>query len=202
MGFDSPIPGQTPLDDISGLRIRTIRTTAELNAAEAENIRKAVVKYLAARPGRRLARFDVVWLRRVHREMFGDVWTWAGVIRTGELNIGVPARSIEVELQSLVDDLRAWGGYGMPLVEQGLRLHYRAVAIHPFLNGNGRWARLVSNIWLRREGGTMVEWPENSIGGVSTIRERYLEAVRAADAGDLGLLEGLHTEFSVDRGSM
>ena len=31
---DPPIPGQTPLDDLSGLRIRSFQTTGELNAAE------------------------------------------------------------------------------------------------------------------------------------------------------------------------
>jgi fido (protein-threonine AMPylation protein) len=66
-------PGQTPLDDISGLRIKGIRTQAELNAAEAENIRKAATKYLARRPTQRSARFDVPWSLRLHREMFGDV---------------------------------------------------------------------------------------------------------------------------------
>jgi len=44
---DAPIPGQTPLDDLSGLRDKRILTTAELNSAEAENIRKATLKYLA-----------------------------------------------------------------------------------------------------------------------------------------------------------
>ena len=45
---DPPIPGQTPLDDVSGLRIKSIRTTAELNAAEAETIRKATLRYLTS----------------------------------------------------------------------------------------------------------------------------------------------------------
>lgn len=196
MGFDAPIPGQTPLDDISGLRIRSIRTTAELNAAEAENIRRAIVKYLAVRPSRRLARFDLAWLKRVHREMLGDVWTWAGSFRSVETNLGVAPRAIEVSLQGLVDDLHVWTEFGMPLAEQGVRLHHRAVAIHPFLNGNGRWSRLITNIWLAREGSDVIQWPEETIGGVSTIRERYLEAMRAADSGDLGLLSDLHQEYS------
>jgi hypothetical protein len=55
MEFDEPIPGQTPIDDISGLRDRSITTQAELNAAEAENIRKAVLKYLIAKPTKRSA---------------------------------------------------------------------------------------------------------------------------------------------------
>jgi Fic-DOC domain mobile mystery protein B len=192
---DPSIPGQTPLDDLSGLRIRGIRTTAELNAAEAENIRKATLKYLAARPTARVARFDVRWLRRLHAEMFGDVWVWAGELRRRETNIGVPPHEIEVRLHELLADLRAWQDSGMMMLEQAVRLHHVAVRIHPFPNGNGRWSRMVANIWLRLRGEGVIEWPETTIGTRSTVREEYLAAVRAADAGDYSGLVRLHERF-------
>ena len=53
--FGPLLPGQTAIDDLSGLRLRKIRTVAELNAAESENIRRAMVRYLTARPSPRLA---------------------------------------------------------------------------------------------------------------------------------------------------
>ena len=71
---EPPIPGQTSLDDLSGLRVKHIRPTAELNALEAENIRKTTVKYLISKPTRRSARFDVPWLLKLHKQIFGDVW--------------------------------------------------------------------------------------------------------------------------------
>jgi hypothetical protein len=40
------LPGETPIDR-SGLKREDIRTRAALNRAEAESIRKVVVKYLA-----------------------------------------------------------------------------------------------------------------------------------------------------------
>jgi Fic family protein len=83
----------------------------------------------------------------------------------------------------------------MPLHEQAARLHHRAVAIHPFANGNGRWSRMLANIWLRRNGARWTEWPEATIGASSVIRGRYLDALRAADAGDLGPLTAMHAEF-------
>lgn len=58
MGWKS-LPGETPIDDISGLKLRNVRTRRELAVAEAENIAKAVVKYLASRPNRRRAPFTV-----------------------------------------------------------------------------------------------------------------------------------------------
>jgi len=102
------LPGATPIDDISGLRIKGIATRSQLNAAEAENILKATLKYLAGRPSRRTARFDVNWMVKLHREMFGDVWRWAGEIRSRDLNIGVPFYQVRPELQALADDLAAW----------------------------------------------------------------------------------------------
>lgn len=196
MGPAESLPGQTPLDDLSGLRIRSIRTAADLNAAEAENIRKAMVKYLAARPTRRSARFDVPWLRRLHREMFGDVWAWAGQLRKSETNIGCRSHEIESRLINLLEDLRAWKDTEMPLLEQAVRLHHVAVSIHPFPNGNGRWSRLAANIWLKLEGAEPVEWPESIIGTASTIRGEYLAAVRAADEGDYRKLLLLHERFA------
>lgn len=195
MAFEPPIPGQTPIDDISGLRDRSIRTQSALNAAEAENIRKAVVKYLAARPTARAAPFDLAWTRRLHAEKFGDVWEWAGAFRKRELNIGSVPHGIAIDMQGLLDDLIAWAEHDMPRIEQAVRLHHRAVQIHPFLNGNGRWSRMLSNIWLKLHGSDVVEWPEATIGVESSVRAEYLAALRHADLGDYRPLVELHERF-------
>ena len=190
------IPGQTPLDDLSGLRVRWIQTTAQLNAAEAENIRKATLKYLLAKPTNRSARFDISWMKRLHQEMFGDVWTWAGELRMNETNIGSAARQVEIDLHNLIGDLRAWESSQMPILEQAVRIQHAAVKIHPFQNGNGRWSRMLANIWLLLNDTPLIEWPEVTIGTSSAIRSDYLAAVRAADCGDFVRLIALHAQFS------
>jgi Fic-DOC domain mobile mystery protein B len=195
MSFDPPIPGQTPLDDLSGLRIRSIRTTGELNAAEAENIRRVVMKYLLARPSTRLAPFDARWMCKLHREMFADVWFWAGDLRRHQTNLGSPPQLIEIELHTLLQDLKYWHDSQMGMIEQAARLHHIAVKIHPFPNGNGRWARMLSNIWLKRNEQPIIEWPETVIGTASTIRGTYLDAVRAADRGDYAAWIHLHEQW-------
>lgn len=190
------IPGETPIDDISGLKIRGITTRAQLNASEAENIRKATIKYLTETPSRKRAPFDLAWSLRLHKEMFGDVWTWAGSLRTTALNIGCNASDVAPQLQSLLDDLAAWAEFGSyPVSEQAVRLHHRAVQIHPFLNGNGRWSRMLASIWLKQQGQPLVVWPETLIGTASEIREEYLQAVKAADKGDYDGLLRLHARF-------
>lgn len=118
MSFDSPLPSQPPLDDLSGLRIKAIRTTAELNAAEAESVRRVVLKHLLARPSKHSARFDVLWLSKLHMEMFEDVWVWAGKYRKYETNIGTPALQIEIDLHNMLEDLKCWSASDMPIIEQ------------------------------------------------------------------------------------
>jgi hypothetical protein len=104
----NPIPGETPIDP-SGLKVKGIITRAELNEAEAANVRKAIVKYLSRKPTRRMAPFDLRWAKRLHTEMFGDVWKWAGVFRVEDTNIGASHQHIETRLYNLLHDLLAWG---------------------------------------------------------------------------------------------
>ena len=137
-----PIDGETPIDP-SELKIPGITSRDELNIAEMENIRKAEVKYLSGKPSRRTAKFDFAWFLHLHKEMFCDVWKWAGRIRDVELNIGSPPCSIACNLEDLIRDLCSWTDFGMAILEQGAHLHHRAVKIHPFPNGNGRWSRLL-----------------------------------------------------------
>jgi len=195
MSFDTPFDGQTPIDDISGLIDKSITNTAELNAAEAENIRKAVLFYLAAKPSVKQAPFDLNWSKQLHAQMFGDVWDWAGSFRTSELNMGVKLHAIETDLYNLLEDLHVWNETCMPVLEQAVRLHHRAVVIHPFINGNGRWSRMLANIWLKLRAEKVVIWPESTIGIQSTIRSAYLDALRVADEGDFRPLVELHQQY-------
>jgi Fic-DOC domain mobile mystery protein B len=194
-GFET-VPGETPIDDRSGLKVEGITTRAELNQVEAENIRKAVVKYLAGKPSRRTARFDLEWALRLHREMLGDVWAWAGGVRITVTNIGVAPQQIRIALQSLMDDLAHWQVQGIDLLEQAVWLHHRAVRIHPFENGNGRWARLLANIWLKLHDHPPTEWPEATVGTESVIRAEYIAAIKRADDGDYGPLLDLHQRYT------
>jgi Fic-DOC domain mobile mystery protein B len=195
-----PIEGETPIDP-SDLKIRGITSRSELSLFEMESIRKAEIKYLSSKPSRRTAKFDFAWCLRLHEEMFGEVWKWAGKIRAIDLNIGSPPCSIVCDLENLIRDLHTWSGFGMGMLEQGVQLHHRAVRIHPFLNGSGRWSRLLSNIWLRRHDHAPTNWPEKVIGNESEVRVEYMDAIRAADMGDYEPLTALHRRFCGQQGA-
>lgn len=191
------VPGETPIDPTELTKNARLQVTTrrELSALEAQNIRPVFVKYLGARPSEALAPFDITWCLRVHKEMFDKVWTWAGMIRTHDLNLGVPFFNVRGDLQGLLNDLPTWAGFGVGPLEQAVRFHHRSVRIHPFPNGNGRWSRLLANIWLKRQGEQLVQWPEETIGQVSTIRDQYIAAVRAADTGNEQPLIDMHREY-------
>jgi fido (protein-threonine AMPylation protein) len=192
------VPGETPIDP-SHLKDRSITTRAELCRAEALNIRKAYVKYMGGALTSRLAPFDYAWFLRLHHEMFCDVWLWAGQPRQidfGTGQVGIPWAAVSQQVHALTLDLPCWADSGMSPLEQAARLHYRAVWIHPFVNGNGRWARLLANIWLRLHKAPIVIWPEYTIGQESIIRAAYIKALEDADDGDFTRLLGLHRQHT------
>ena len=189
-----PIEGETPVD-LSHLKLSGVTTRQQLSEVEFANILKPVVKYLAGKPSNSLARFDFDWCLKLHKEMFCDVWTWAGEIRTEDLNFGVPWPQVGQQLAQMCDDLKfrrdVW-----PASETAVHLHYEAVAIHPFHNGNGRWARLLTNVFLLQTGHPVVDWPDELDGTSSLIRSEYLEAVKAADDHNFEALQELHGRFT------
>jgi fido (protein-threonine AMPylation protein) len=193
------LPGETPLADRSGLKDKSITNRDQLNAAELANIQKATLKYLAARPSKRTVKFnDYFWFLKLHGEMFGDVWDWAGVIRTVPLNLGVAPHLIGDRLATLVDDLKFWNENRPDRIEQAACLHYKAVHIHPFLNGNGRWSRMLANVWLRFNNHPITQWPEN-VGKESPIRDEYLDAIRKADQSDMNSIIALHRNYTAKK---
>ena len=66
-------------DEAAGLRVR-IRSREALNRAEEANIVKAPLWAERSRIVRRKLLTEAA-LTRIHREMFGGVWTWAGKYR-------------------------------------------------------------------------------------------------------------------------
>lgn len=150
-----PTDGATPLDDMSGLKLPKNRayTLKDIYIKEAQNIADATIKYLSAIPTKKEAPFTYEWFLKLHKEMFGNVWDWAGKPRQIELSIGIKAYLVPMELKKLSDDFLFWDeNRSFDVYEIASRLHHRAVQIHPFLNGNGRWSRMLASIYLRQKG--------------------------------------------------
>ena len=198
------IPGETSIDP-SGLRRRLrkrIRTRDELNLVEEENLLVAFRKYLSAVPSDKKAPFTEQWALKLHREMFGQVWVWAGKFRSTDVTIGIPPEQVQIEFHKLFADIHHWQESDMTILEQAATLHYRAVKIHPFQNGNGRWARLLANIWLRQRGHGSTRWPDERLTrGQSPVRQQYIAALQDADKHNLKPLIDLHRRYTADTDS-
>jgi len=192
------IEGATYVDDISGLKLDRVNpyTMQEIYLFEAKNITKATLKYLADRPTKKTAPFSYEWLITLHKEMFGEVWDWAGRTRQVELSIGVKAYLVSTEIKKLVDDLEFWDkNRSFDVIETASKVHHRAVQIHPFLNGNGRWSRMLANIYLKQNGLQPTKWNENLLSKENIHRDDYIKALKKADNGDYSELIKMQSNF-------
>ncbi len=179
--------GQTPLDadEVNGLLLNWVTTRGALNDVEHENIQKGIT--WASRSARRRRVLSDDFLRELHRRMFGDVWEWAGRYRLSEKNIGVAPHRIAESVRNLVDDAGIWMTHDIHRADERVaRFHHRLVAVHPFPNGNGRFSRAAADLLMREIGEKPLSWGAG-LGAVEA-RARYIEALRAADAGSIGLL--------------
>lgn len=160
-----------------------ILTRSELNEWEAANILKASRKYLSRR---KLPIITIEWLKKVHKTMFDETWDWAGKLRRCNFNLGVDWHNIQDEAKLLVDDINYWrnNATGIELIEQSVKIHHRLVKIHPFVNGNGRHARLIADIYLFTNGQKLPEWPEADLIDRSNVRKDYIQSLQEADKGN------------------
>ena len=125
--------------------------------------------------------------------MFGNVWEWAGKFRTTELSIGIKAYQIPTALKKLVDDINYWDKHKtFDIYEISARLHHRAVQIHPFKNGNGRWSRMLANIYLYQNDSMPIKWQENLLSKENPKRDKYVQVLKSADKGDYIMLIKMH----------
>lgn len=175
---------------------QNLRTLAELAEVEAENIIDATL-WLEDQdfPVEQLLKQQ--FLRELHQRMFGDVWTWAGSLRTFESNIGVDPHEIAMRWEQVLGNtLWQFENDGLDRVEAGVRFHRQMLAVHCFTNGNGRHARLASNKLAEVAGlGTnLYTWGQRTAGSVEETRIAYIDALAYADkTNDYGPLVALAT---------
>lgn len=179
--FDYP-EGATPIDpdEAEGLLLTHITTRNELDRWEQDNIVEALTWLDRKKPTDIL---NEQFVKELHRRMFANVWKWAGRFRRSDKNIGGPWHQISTSLRNLCDDARLW----IELQEQSpdeiaVRYHHRLVSIHPFPNGNGRHARLMTDLLLenilKRPRFT---WGSEDLSRAGHTRKRYIAALHAAD---------------------
>lgn len=185
--FDGDDDANTPLteEEKQGLIPSYITLRSELNEVEQLNIDQGS-EWAFSRNR------DVLsdeFLCELHKRMFGEVWKWAGQFRTTPRNIGIEAYRIGPELRQLVDDMRYQIEHEAYSPDEiAVRFHHRLVAIHAFPNGNGRHARMAADLLAVQLGRPRFTWGSANLTEPKEARARYVGALRAADAHDIGPL--------------
>lgn len=150
---ETPIPG----DELSGLVPQVIDSLASpVTRADIYDLESAVLQdvmetQLAATFDGSLTLDDLLnecFLRGLHAQIYGDIWTWAGRWRRREVNIGVAPEQIAVELHTALDNIRYRWEHTTDWTprELGIAVHAETVRVHPFADGNGRTTRLLADL--------------------------------------------------------
>jgi Fic-DOC domain mobile mystery protein B len=156
-----------------------VATRGELFTAEEANIASGTLNLNPTVA----ALLDDLFLRRLHRRMFDQVWTWAGQYRTRETNIGIAPTQIPTAVVDLVRNTQTWidaSTFEPDVI--ALRFHHRLVQIHAFVNGNGRHGRIAADLLARALGRPTFTWGRRLTVTTTELRARYIAALRVADA--------------------
>ncbi len=180
--------GATPIDpnELKDLIPDYISTMDELNQLEQSNIADGFV-WAGKQDLDDL--LSVTFVLRLHENMFKQVWKWAGKIRKSNKNIGVMKENIMTDLAILVGNANFWiENKTFNNEEIAARFHHRLVQIHLFSNGNGRHARLMTDLLLQKLGESKFTWgtlgAHASLEVESKTRSDYVAALKKADKDD------------------
>jgi len=130
----------------------------------------------------------------IHKMMFQHLYDWAGKWRKTQLKVGhfIPPEYHQIPnlMYQFVDELNhriKRSSTKSELVKTLAYCHHRLVYIHPFNNGNGRTARLITNLVAFKCGYGEI----NIYHRTGKKRDVYIKAIRMADDRDFSLLEQL-----------
>jgi len=138
--------------------------------------------------------FDNTLILNIHRAVFGELYDWAGKWRTIITNIGIEPGKIPfavMEYADQVDYLKNNINNQDDLIHCLFFAHHRFTQIHPFNNGNGRTARLVTDLIANMNGYQNIQLYVKESG---EERENYKRALAAADNYDESLLKAMIRE--------
>lgn len=152
-------------------------TKAELYAAEEESIASYSAALFETILSGEVTTEDLVQFgmpQDIHFGCYGDIWQWAGRIRTVGLNLGSDPAYIRNDLMNELGNVRYWVDNKIGSAEWiAINSHHRMVKIHPFVDGNGRATRLYADaVLLSLTGDTVFKW---------SVNPAYFSGLREAD---------------------
>lgn len=137
------------------------------------------------------------WICGIHRRVAGELFPeWAGRFRVSDVQVGThfppPGHETAVHIRNFCFDLeeRLRHLQGAAAIAELLAwVDWRFQWIHPFKDFNGRTGRILLVALCYK-----LALPPMNPAANDSSKQAYFEALRAADAGDLGLLTELWLE--------
>jgi cell filamentation protein len=157
------VPDDPYADPVTGVLRNKLRlnTTEELAAAEREITHASLI---LLRDSAVSATYDLPQLCAIHQRIFGDIYDWAGQIRTVAIAKGSPfclPQYIESSSAGIFRALRGENllqGLERDLFLERLTFYLGEInAVHPFREGNGRTQRALFE-QLARDAGFTLDW--------------------------------------------
>ncbi|WP_162276866.1 Fic/DOC family protein [Mucilaginibacter pedocola] len=135
--------------------------------------------------------FDTKLIIDIHKAVFTGLYDWAGKWRSQVTNIGIAPQKVPyavIEYAEQVNFLKSRSSNQNELIDTLCYVHHRYTQIHPFNNGNGRTARLITDLIANLNGYQNIQLYIREDG---KEREGYKAALKAADNFDNSLLKDL-----------
>ena len=156
-------------------------TTTEVNLTEAEGVARAEESLLHYETD---VVVDTYLILEVRQTAFGHLYEWAGRIRKKNLIVGdfepPPYHRLPNLLAEFSDQLQFLLqriGEEEKLIDALAYAHHEIVQIHPFQNGNGRTARLVTNLIAYLHGYEAIQIYHQE----GDARSEYVRALKKTD---------------------
>lgn len=173
--------GQTPLpvELQKGLIPKHVQTIGELDEYEEENIAEGLL-WLGNFKGNDLT--YSFWLE-LHKKLFGNVWKWAGKVRSHEVSHPDFLMPVEIwpALKQLEGDVQYWfENKSFPTRAIAARVHERIETIHPFANGNGRFGRILTEYICEQRSIAVPTWGTSLQSQPKIRRKTYVNGLDEA----------------------
>lgn len=138
--------------------------------------------------------FDVKLVLDIHTTAFGHLYEWAGKWRTEGTNIGIDKEKVPYAMAEYCEQVNYFKNNIKnedDLIHCLFYTHHRYTYIHPFNNGNGRTARLLTDMIAKMNGYQNINL---YVKDESEAKAKYKAALRAADQYDETLLKAMIKE--------
>lgn len=171
-----------------------IKSKREMDEVESVALKTAIDKLVYMYDDKH--RFTAEDIRTMHRVWLGDIYGWAGEYRQVNLSKGdfhfasaqhIPKLMAELQKGPLRKHTPCNFKSPERIIQALTEVHVELVLIHPFREGNGRVARILSTLMAFQAGLPMLNFKDITGGK----RKRYFAAVNSGMDRDYGPMEKL-----------